>query len=104
MRQILIDHARQHRAGKRGGAQENLPLEDELVILSTGEKSMDLIRLDEALKELAKFDEFKSRLVELRYFGGLSIEETAEVLSVSEPTVKRHWRLAKTWLGEAING
>jgi RNA polymerase sigma factor (TIGR02999 family) len=104
MRQILIDHARRHRAGKRGGAQENLPLEDELVIASTGEKSMDLIRLDEALKELAKFDEFKSRLVELRYFGGLSIEETAEVLGVSEPTVKRHWRLAKTWLAEAIHG
>jgi RNA polymerase sigma factor (TIGR02999 family) len=102
MRQILIDHARRHRAGKRGGSQENLPLEDELVIVSS-EKSVDLIALDEALKNLAKFDEFKSRLVELRYFGGLSVEETAEVLGVSEITVKRHWRLAKTWLAEAIH-
>jgi RNA polymerase sigma factor (TIGR02999 family) len=103
MRQILIDHARRHRAGKRGGEHENLSLEDELVIVSD-EKSMDLIALDDALKELAKFDEQKSRIVELRYFGGLSIEETAEVLGVSEITVKRHWRMAKAWLAEAING
>lgn len=103
MRQILIDHARRHRADKRGGADENLPLADELVIVA-GEKSMDLIRLDEALRELAKFDSFKSRLVELRYFGGLSVEETAEVLQVSEITIKRHWRMAKAWLAEAISG
>lgn len=101
MRQILIDHARRHRAEKRGGENENLPLEDSIVIVA-GEKSMDLISLDDALKDLAKFDEFKSRLVELRYFGGLSVEETAEVLNVSEITVKRHWRLAKAWLAEAI--
>lgn len=103
MRQILIDHARRHRAGKRGGENENLPLEDSIVIVA-GEKPMDLISLDEALKDLAKFDEFKSRLVELRYFGGLSVEETAEVLNVSEITVKRHWRLAKAWLADAIKG
>jgi RNA polymerase sigma factor (TIGR02999 family) len=103
MRQILIDHARKHRAGKRGGEQENLPLEESIVIVA-GEKSMDLIRLDEALQQLAKFDEFKSRLVELRYFGGLSVEETAEVLQVSDITVKRHWRMAKAWLAEAISG
>lgn len=103
MRQILIDHARRHRAGKRGGEHENLPLEESIVIIA-GEKSMDLVRLDDALKELAKFDEFKSRLVELRYFGGLSVEETAEVLQVSEITIKRHWRLAKAWLAEAISG
>ena len=103
MRQILIDHARRHRAGKRGGEKENLSLEDSIVIVSD-EKPMDLIALDEALKELAKFDDFKSRLVELRYFGGLSVEETAEVLGVSEITVKRHWRLAKAWLAEAIHG
>jgi RNA polymerase sigma factor (TIGR02999 family) len=102
MRQILIDHARRHRAGKRGGENENLPLEESIVIVS-GEKSFDLIALDEALKNLAKFDEFKSRLVELRYFGGLSVEETAEVLGVSEITVKRHWRLAKAWLAEAVH-
>jgi len=103
MRQILIDHARRHRAEKRGGENENLPLEDSIVIVA-GEKSMDLISLDDALKDLANFDEFKSRLVELRYFGGLSVEETAEVLNVSEITVKRHWRLAKAWLADAIKG
>ena len=103
MRQILIDHARRHRAGKRGGEHENLSLEESIVIVSD-EKSMDLIALDDALKELAKFDEQKSRIVELRYFGGLSVEETAEVLGVSEITVKRHWRMAKAWLAEAING
>ena len=103
MRQILIDHARKHRAGKRGGEHENLSIEESIIIVA-GEKSMDLIALDDALKELAKFDEQKSRIVELRYFGGLSVEETAEVLGVSEITVKRHWRMAKAWLAEAING
>ncbi|MBS1796641.1 MAG: sigma-70 family RNA polymerase sigma factor [Acidobacteria bacterium] len=101
MRQILIDHARRHRARKRGGAEENLQLDESIVIVSD-EKSVDLLALDEALKELAKFDEFKSRLVELRYFGGLSVEETATVLGVSEITVKRHWRLAKAFLAETI--
>ena len=104
MRQILIDHARRHRAGKRGGKEENLPLEESVVIIAANEKSMDLLALDDALKELAKFDETKSRIVELRYFGGLSIEETAEVLGVAEITVKRHWRLAKAWLAETIKG
>lgn len=103
MRQILIDHARKHRAGKRGGEQENLSLEESIVIVSD-EKSVDLIALDEALKDLAKFDEQKARIVELRYFGGLSVEETAEVLGVSEITIKRHWRMAKAWLAEAIQG
>ena len=101
MRQILIDHARRHRADKRGGEFENLPIKESIVIVA-GDKPTDLIRLDEALKDLAKFDEFKSRLVELRYFGGLSVEETAEVLEVSEITVKRHWRMAKAWLADAI--
>ena len=105
MRQILIDHARKHRAGKRGGEFENLPIEDSIIIAAGGgEKSMDLVALDEALKDLAKFDDFKSKLVELRYFGGLSVEETAEVLGVSEITVKRHWRLAKAWLADAVKG
>ena len=102
MRQILIDHARKRRAAKRGGKNENLQLEESIVI-AAGEKEMDLIRLDEALQGLAKFGEFKSRLVELRYFGGLSVEETAEVLQVSEITVKRHWRITKAWLAEAIS-
>jgi RNA polymerase sigma factor (TIGR02999 family) len=94
MRRILVDHARKHTAEKRGGAGENLPLEDELVIVSEG-KSAQLLALDEALENLAKMDAQKAKIVELRYFGGLSVEETAEVLGVSEITVKRHWRMAK---------
>jgi RNA polymerase sigma-70 factor (ECF subfamily) len=97
MRRILVDHARKHTAEKRGGAGENLPLEDELIIVSEG-KSAELLALDEALENLAKIDPQKSKIVELRYFGGLSVEETAEVLGVSEITVKRHWRMAKAWL------
>lgn len=101
MRQLLIDHARKHKADKRGGNQENVPLDDELIIIA-GEQSMEIVRLDQALKDLAEIDEFKSRLVELRYFGGLSVEETAEVLGVSAITVKRHWRMAKAWLINAL--
>ena len=97
MRRILVDHARKHTADKRGGAAEKLPLEEEILIVSEG-KSAELLALDEALKNLAKIDEMKSKIVELRYFGGLSVEETAEVLGVSEITVKRHWRMAKAWL------
>ena len=97
MRCILVDYARQHRADKRGGAAEKLPLEEEILIVSEG-KSAELLALDEALENLAKIDEQKSKIVELRYFGGLSVEETAEVLGVSEVTVKRHWRMAKAWL------
>lgn len=103
MRQLLIDHARKHNAEKRGGNQENVELEESIVIVADN-KSMDLIRLDQALKDLAEVDEFKSRLVELRYFGGLSVEETAEVLGVAEITVKRHWRMAKAWLIDALKG
>ena len=101
MRQLLIDNARRHKAEKRGGNQENLPIEESITIVA-GEQSMDLIKLDQALKDLAEFDEFKSRLVELRYFGGLTVEETAEVLGVHSITVKRHWRLAKAWLIDAL--
>ena len=97
MRRILVDYARQHRADKRGGAAEKIPLEEEILIVSEG-KSAELLALDEALENLAKIDEQKSKIVELRYFGGLSVEETAEVLGVSEVTVKRHWRMAKAWL------
>ncbi len=101
MRQLLIDHARRHKAEKRGGNQENASLEDEIIIVA-GEQSTEIVRLDQALKDLAEIDEFKSRLVELRYFGGLSVEETAEVLGVSPITVKRHWRMAKAWLINAL--
>ncbi len=103
MRRILVDYARQHRADKRGGAAEKLPLEEEILIVSEG-KSAELLALDEALENLAKIDSQKSKIVELRYFGGLSVEETAEVLGVSEITVKRHWRMAKAWLACQIRG
>ena len=97
MRRILLDYARQHKAEKRGGAGENMSLEENLIIIQ-GEKSAELLALDEALENLAKIDEMKAKIVELRYFGGLSVEETAEVLGVSAITIKRHWRMAKAWL------
>lgn len=97
MRRILVDHARQHQAVKRGGAElKLLPLDDAEAALE-GE-AIDLVALDEALTRLALLDERQSRVVELRYFSGLSVEETAEVLSVSARSVKREWRSAKAWL------
>ena len=104
MRRILLDHARKHTAEKRGGAAEVLPLEEEILVVSH-EKSAELIALDEALETLTKMDEQKAKIVELRYFGGLSIEETAEVMGVSVPTINRQWRMAKAWLyGQVARG
>ena len=97
MRRILMDHARKHQAGKRGGEAEKLQLEEEILVVSH-DKSAELIALDDALQALAAIDEQKSKIVELRYFGGLSIEETAEVMGVSVPTINRQWRMAKAWL------
>jgi RNA polymerase sigma factor (TIGR02999 family) len=97
MRRILMDYARQHKAEKRGGSGENIPLEEGFIIIEN-ERSADLLALDEALENLKKIDEMKAKIVELRYFGGLSVEETAEVLGVSQITIKRHWRMAKAWL------
>ena len=102
MRRILMDHARKHQAEKRGGEFEKLPIEEEILIVSH-DKSAELIALDEALEELAKLDPDKAKIVELRYFGGLSIEETAEVMGVSVPTVNRHWKMAKAWLFSQIS-
>lgn len=96
MRRILIDHARGHLREKRGGAQKALPLDEALVL--SPEQSSELINLDEALQRLAKLDARQSRIVELRFFGGLSVEETAEFLGISSKTVKRDWSLAKAWL------
>jgi RNA polymerase sigma-70 factor (ECF subfamily) len=96
MRHILVDHARGLCRAKRGGGAEHLPLEEGLVF-SPG-KSAALVALDEALTELAKFDSRKAKIVELRYFGGMSVEEAAEVLAVHPNTVIRDWGLAKTWL------
>jgi RNA polymerase sigma-70 factor, ECF subfamily len=96
MRQILIDHARRHLRAKRGGARSAEPLDEALVFAPA--QSAELVRLDEALERLAKLDSRQSRIVELRFFGGMSVEETAEFLKVSPKTVKRDWSLAKAWL------
>lgn len=100
MRRILIDHARGKHRDKRGGDAAKLTL-DEALNLSHG-RTADLVALDDALQSLAAFDPRKSRVVELRFFGGLSVEETAEVLGVSPQTVLRDWKLAKAWLYQAI--
>jgi RNA polymerase sigma factor (TIGR02999 family) len=100
MRRILLNHARDRVAGKRGDGAAHVNFEDVSVL--SPEKSKELIALDEALERLKKFDELKSRIVELRYFGGLTIEETAEVLKIAAPTVSLHWRLARAWLQNAI--
>ncbi len=96
MRRILVDHARQHNAEKRGADFQKLALDEN--VDKAVERSTELLMLDDALKELAEVDEQKSRIVELRYFGGLTVEETAEVLGVTPITIKRHWRMAKAWL------
>jgi RNA polymerase sigma factor (TIGR02999 family) len=102
MRRILVDYARERHREKRGGAAENLPIEEAAFVISS-EKSVDLVALDEALTRLARFDERQARVVELRYFSGLSIDETAEVLSISNVTVRRDWNLAKAWLHREIS-
>lgn len=96
MRHILVDHARSKSRQKRGGWQERVTLTD-ATHGSTG-NSDEIVALDDALKNLAGLDERKSRVVELKYFGGLTLEEIAEVLKISTDTVKRDWRFARTWL------
>ncbi len=96
MRRILVDVARARNKQKRGGDVVQVSLDEAMVV--TREPSADLIALDDALTTLATFDERKSRIIELRFFGGLSVEETAEVLKVSAATVMRDWGLAKVWL------
>jgi len=98
MRQILADYARSRKALKRNA--EKVPIDDDLPIRTPD--SEDLVALDEALKRLAAIDERQSRIVELRYFGGLTIAETASLLGISEKTVKRDWTLARTWLHREI--
>src|SRR5205814_5621430 len=96
MRRILVDHARARRAQKRGANAVEITFDEALVVID--EPSQDFVALDDALEALAKFDERKGRVIELRFFGGLSVEETASVLNVSADTVMRDWRLAKVWL------
>lgn len=100
MRQILVEHARAQMAQKRGGGAEQIELEDALNYAP--EKAAELVALDDALTELSSFDERKSRLIELRYFGGLSVEETAHVMNISTATVTREQRLAQAWLRQSL--
>ena len=102
MRHVLIDHARRRHYVKHGGALQQVSLED--AAMMSQQRAAELVALDEALNELAQLDPRKSRVVELRYFGGLSLEETAEVLEVSLMTVRRDWRAAKAWLYKAVTG
>jgi RNA polymerase sigma factor (TIGR02999 family) len=96
MRHILVDYARGHNAAKRGGGEIKVSLREGLA--ATEQREVDLIALDAALDQLARLDQQQSRIVEMRFFGGLSIEETAEVLAISPATVKREWGTAKAWL------
>ena len=96
MRRILVDHARKHIAGKRGGGIDVLPL-NEAIVFTPG-RSSQIVQLDEALSRLAETDERAAKVIELRFFGGLSVEESAEVLNVSPRTVKREWMFARAWL------
>ena len=102
MRRILVDHARKRNAAKRGAPHLTLSLDE--AVGPSSRRELDLVALDDALKALAQLDERQSRIVELRFFGGLSIEDTSRVLEVSPATVKREWSTARAWLYEEISG
>ncbi len=102
MRSVLVDHARRRNTGKRGGARRRVPLEGAAIL--TEDPSDDLIAIDEALSRLSASDAQKGRVVELRFFGGLTNEETASVLDISTATVKREWRFARAWLYSELTG
>jgi RNA polymerase sigma-70 factor (ECF subfamily) len=102
IRRILVDHARGRGYAKRGGNAMRVPLDD--VLLGAQARGVEVLALDEALESLSKIDVRKGRVVELRYFGGLSVEETAEVLGISPETAKRDWKMAKAWLFGVLTG
>jgi RNA polymerase sigma-70 factor (ECF subfamily) len=102
IRRILVDHARNRRYAKRGGGAVQVPLDEALIGART--RGVEVLALDEALTSLSKVDPRKGRVVELRYFGGLSVEETAEVLRMSPETAKRDWKIAKAWLLRELSG
>jgi RNA polymerase sigma factor (TIGR02999 family) len=102
IRHILVDHARRRRSAKRGGEALQVPLDEVLLEVETG--GIEVVALDSALRSLAIIDGRKSRVVELRYFGGLSLEETAEILDVSVETTKRDWKMARAWLYTQLAG
>lgn len=96
MRRILVDHARRHGAAKRGGNQVTLTLDEQLA--PAKQRALDVVALDDALNELSRMNPQHSRIVEMRFFAGLSIEEAAEALGISPATVKRDWAVARAWL------
>ncbi len=100
MRRILVDHARKHNAAKRGGTNVTLVLDDSVDV--PDKREINLSALDEALTALAKLDERQASIVEMRFFGGLSIDETSQVLAISPATVKREWMTARSWLYDAL--
>jgi RNA polymerase sigma factor (TIGR02999 family) len=101
MRRILVDHARTKHRAKRGGSDVRISLNEAMVVMN--ESQLDLLEIDEALDRLAAIDEQQSRIVELRFFSGLSVEETATALGISPATVKRDWSVAKAWLHREIS-
>lgn len=101
MRRILVDHARGHQADKRGGGAAKLSLDEAIEIAD--QKEVDLIALDDALNQLAQLDEQQCRVVELRFFAGLTVEEVAEVMKLSPATIKREWSMAKAWLHRELS-
>jgi len=101
MRRILVDHARTKKRAKRGGSVIKVSLAD--ATLPVNERDLDVVALDEALNRLAEIDEQQSRVVELRFFSGLTVEETAEVMNISPATVKRDWSMAKAWLHRELS-
>jgi|SRR5262245_690423 len=100
MRRILIDHARSHRYLKRGGGALKVPLDEAATVIEV--RAAELLAVDEALVKLTSIDARKGRIVELRFFGGLTIEETADVMGISTPTVQREWRAARAWLHRTL--
>jgi RNA polymerase sigma factor (TIGR02999 family) len=104
MRQVLVDRARRRQAAKRGGDPERLTLDDAVLAAPDPGRGIDLTALDDALNQLEALDPQQARIVELRYFGGLTVEETADAIGVSPATVKRHWTLARAFLKRALDG
>jgi RNA polymerase sigma factor (TIGR02999 family) len=103
MRRILVNYANARHRLKRGGVDEDIELNDSILI-ATQSKDLDLLALDDALRRLAEMDEQQARIVELRYFGGLTIEETSEVMGIAPATIKRDWKMTKAWLYRELGG
>ena len=104
MRRLLVERARARHAAKRGGGQVLVTYDETLLQPAANQPAIDLLALDAALARLAELDPEQARIVELRFFGGLSVEETAEAMSISPATVKRHWAIAKAWLLRELEG